>query len=75
MTTKNIIIDGYFSEDVLEILRPYYRQVLHLYSMLTFGGDLTKLANFNGTDKWGGHWYAQHYQKHFAYLRKKKLKL
>lgn len=23
------------------------------------------------TDKWGAHWYAQHYQKHFAPLRRK----
>lgn len=36
-------------------------------------GDLVALATFFGTDKWGSHWYAQHYNRHFAPLRKKKL--
>ena len=37
--------------------------------------NLIKLAQIYGTDKWNAHWYAQHYQKHFHVLRKKKLKI
>ena len=37
--------------------------------------DLCKLATFYGTDKWGGHWYMQHYQRYFEPLRKKPLNL
>ncbi|MDF5719772.1 MAG: hypothetical protein PUP91_04630 [Rhizonema sp. PD37] len=37
--------------------------------------DLRKLATFYGTDKWNSHWYAQHYNKHFAPLRLKKLNI
>ena len=37
--------------------------------------NLTSLATIHGTDKWGTHWYAVHYEKHFKHLRKKKLKI
>ena len=37
--------------------------------------DLRVLATVTGSDKWGGHWYAQHYQTHFAPLRPKALNL
>jgi demethylmacrocin O-methyltransferase len=37
------------------------------------GGHLAKLATIFGSDKWGSHWYAQHYQRHFAPLRWKRL--
>ena len=39
-----------------------------------FSGDLNRLARVYGSDKWGGHWYTQHYAKHFHHLRKKPLK-
>lgn len=35
--------------------------------------NLIELAQFFGTDKWGLHWYAQHYQRHFQHLRHKKM--
>jgi demethylmacrocin O-methyltransferase len=38
-----------------------------------FRKNLVQLAIINKTDKWGEHWYANHYQNHFAHLRKKKL--
>jgi hypothetical protein len=41
----------------------------HLYARLRWGGNLPALAAYFGTDKWGGHRYAQHYQTHFAPLR------
>jgi len=35
--------------------------------------DLTRLAQFFGTDKWGGHWYTPHYQRYFHSLRRRRL--
>jgi hypothetical protein len=37
--------------------------------------DLRELATKHGTDKWGRHWYAQHYQTHFAPRRHEALDL
>jgi len=37
--------------------------------------DLNRLARLYGTDKWAAHWYTQHYQRYFAPLRKKVLKV
>ena len=39
------------------------------------GGDLPALAARFGTDKWGSHWYAQHYERHFAALRGRPLRV
>ena len=39
------------------------------------GGYLAKLATRFGSDKWGSHWYADHYERHFKPLRWKRLKL
>lgn len=36
-------------------------------------GNLIALAELFGTDKWGSHWYAQHYQRHFEHLRLRKM--
>jgi hypothetical protein len=33
--------------------------------------NLITLATVFGTDKWGSHWYAEHYRRHFAHLRRK----
>ena len=51
------------------------RAARHWYARLRWGGDLPALAAYFGTDKWGSHWYAQHYQTHFAPLRRKRLRL
>jgi demethylmacrocin O-methyltransferase len=37
--------------------------------------DLSHLAGLAGTDKWGSHWYTQHYQRYFGTLRKRPLNL
>jgi len=37
--------------------------------------DLNYLARLYCTDKWGFHWYTQHYERYFAPLRKKPLNL
>jgi hypothetical protein len=40
-----------------------------------FWRDLPRLAMIYGTDKWGEHWYAAHYARHFRHLRRKKITL
>jgi hypothetical protein len=35
--------------------------------------DLSYLARLFGTDKWGSHWYTQHYQRYFAPLKNRRL--
>jgi hypothetical protein len=37
--------------------------------------DLVTLATRHGTDKWGRHWYARHYDTHFAPRRREPLTL
>lgn len=37
--------------------------------------NLNRLATYYGTDKWGAHWYTQHYQRYFDTLRLKPIKL
>ena len=46
-------------------LRSYYRKL----ASVIYSDDLNKLALINSTDKWGGHWYTQHYQAHFEKIR------
>jgi hypothetical protein len=41
----------------------------------THPSNLNKLALNYGTDKWGSHWYTQHYQRYFANWRKRRLKI
>ena len=40
-----------------------------------YSSSLNKLAVLNGTDKWGDHWYTQHYQRHFKPFRLKRIKI
>jgi hypothetical protein len=40
-----------------------------------YQNDLNRLALLFGTDKWGSHWYTQHYQRYFGPLKKKRLNL
>jgi hypothetical protein len=37
--------------------------------------NLRRLARIYGSDKWGGHWYCQHYERHLAHLRTKRITL
>ena len=38
-----------------------------------YRNDLTRLCIFFGTDKWGSHWYTQHYQRYFQPIKRKRL--
>ncbi|VEP12705.1 conserved hypothetical protein [Hyella patelloides LEGE 07179] len=49
--------------------------IREIYYSVVYPTNLTKLATSYKTDKWNKHWYAQHYQKHFEPLRKKKLNI
>jgi demethylmacrocin O-methyltransferase len=57
----------------LQTLR--FRGLQHYVFRALFGRNLRALALLNGTDKWGNHWYARHYETHFAPLRLKRLKI
>jgi len=50
-----------------------FRGLQHVCHRLFVGSNLKMLAILNKTDKWGSHWYAQHYERHFAPLRHKRL--
>ena len=51
------------------------RRLQHFIFCIFFGSNLKLLSTIYGTDKWGFHWYAQHYEKHFASMRKKELNI
>jgi hypothetical protein len=40
-----------------------------------YRNNLSQLASYFQTDKWGRHWYTQHYQRYFQPLQKKRLNL
>lgn len=55
-----------------------YRQVTRMKKRVLgymYRRNLSRLAVLYGTDKWGGHWYTQHYQRYFEPLRTKRLNL
>jgi len=39
------------------------------------GMSLTELAEEFGTDKWGGHWYTPHYERHLGHLKRERFTL
>ena len=64
---------------ISDLLRSFVQRTIKFFSMDTleklFPTDLSALAAFYGSDKWGSHWYARHYQQHFSPLRWKKLNI
>ncbi len=50
-------------------IRSVYRKI----ASLIFSDNLNKLALINDTNKWGHHWYTQHYQTHFESRRHNKM--
>lgn len=53
----------------------HLRQLQHMVFRAVCGSNLKALAVLYGSDKWGSHWYAQHYERHFCSLRKKQLNI
>jgi demethylmacrocin O-methyltransferase len=52
-----------------------FRTLQHIVYRVLFGANLKRLSVVYGTDKWGTHWYAQHYDAYFRSLRKKRLNI
>jgi len=69
------ILSGLLREVGSAMAGRFGRAGRHGYARARWGRDLPALAAYFDTDKWGEHWYAQHYQTHFAPLRKKPLRL
>ena len=58
---------------IRQFLALRFRSPQHALYKLAIGGSLKNLAIVYGTDKWGDHWYAKHYETHFESLRRRKL--
>lgn len=52
-----------------------FRALQGFIYQIFWGSNLKVLASIYNSDKWGVHWYAQHYEKHLAHLRYKKLNI
>jgi hypothetical protein len=53
----------------------HFRWFQHFLCRMFIGNSLRAIATFYHSDKWNGHWYAQHYEHHFRSLRKKPITL
>ena len=49
--------------------------VIGFFIGIVFGRNLSALAQIYDTDKWGGHFYTPHYQRHFRNMRRNSVKL
>jgi len=70
-----LVIGGALRELRVILAERSRRKARHLYARARWGRNLAALAAYFGTDKWGEHWYAGHYQAHFSHLRRKRLRL
>lgn len=72
-------IRSVLSPEQAQTLRRYqalhFRGLQHLVYRGLCGSNLRALAQIYNSDKWGRHWYAQHYETHFRPLRRHKLTL
>ena len=59
--------------NILKIVLPLRIRQLVKITIAAAQGDLPRLAELTGTDKWGGHWDAKHYAKTFSPLHWKTL--
>jgi len=71
-------IKVYFSEEQrkkIRLMKLKFKNYEGFLFSLLFSKNLKNLAVLYGTDKWGLHQYAQHYELHFKKLRKKRLNI
>ena len=54
-------------------LPPGYHRFIQTVKAWRWRSDLNRLALVFHTDKWGSHWYTQHYQRYFQPLKHKRL--
>lgn len=52
-----------------------FRRTQHVLARLLFRGNLKALSVMNHSDKWGYHFYATHYERHFRTYRKRPITL
>jgi hypothetical protein len=72
MTTRSLVrsvLTRMMSPDQLALTGRRLRTVEAIFH----SNDCVKLSAIFGSDKWGDHWYAQHYNRHFLPLRMKRL--
>lgn len=62
-------------EKLVKMQAHKFRLLQYVLYRIFLGANLRALATVYNSDKWGEHWYAQHYEKFFLPLRKKKIKL
>lgn len=56
-------------------LRSFLGSLPHARARNHPDGDLAAYVEAHGSDKWGAHWYAQHYETHFAPHRSRPINL
>lgn len=56
-------------------LPPSYHRLARKFKIWRNRNDLNALATIFETDKWGSHWYTQHYQRYFVPLKNKRLNI
>lgn len=62
-------------KDLYEFQKRYFRKLKRYFLSKIYSGNLNKLVLIHKTDKGNQHKYTRHYQKHFQFLRKKKLNI
>jgi len=71
------LLKGYLApiqrEKLIKYQAFHLRWLQHIVYRMLIGRNLRALATVYYTDKWNDHWYAQHYERHFAPLQKKPL--
>jgi hypothetical protein len=60
-------------EEITKYQAFHFRQLQHVVYRALIGRNLRALATVYRTDKWNSHWYAQHYERHFASRRRRPL--
>ena len=51
------------------------KNILRDLRTILYGRNLNKLAHIYQTDKWGSHFYTQHYQEHFRKYKYRRINL
>jgi hypothetical protein len=60
-------------EKLRKALALRFRLAQHVLCSVLYSSNLRVLALLYGTDKWGAHWYCEHYEAHFKPIRHEKL--
>jgi len=74
-TKQSFLGRDYFVRVIPGTWKPFLRKIYRSLIGITHSNNLVSLAALFGTDKWGSHWYAEHYQKYFSPLRRKRLNI